>query len=90
MAAPAVPAIALAVAVGAALPRGIATEVSRTEVSCVDDVCTDLPAVTRAVPILWGELLTFGGGGVLAVLAMAAVGLLFLRGSTAVEELRVG
>ena len=90
MAAPAVPAIALAVAVGAALPRGIATEVRGGQTSCVDNVCTDLPEVTRAVPILWGDLLSFGGGGVLAVLAMTAVGLLFLRGSTAVEELRVG
>jgi hypothetical protein len=85
-----VPAIALAVAVGAALPRGIATEVRGGQTSCVDNVCTDLPEVTRAVPILWGDLLSFGGGGVLAVLAMTAVGLLFLRGSTSVEELRVG
>ncbi len=89
-AAPAVPAIALALAVGAVLPRGIATEVSRTDSSCVGDVCTDLPTVTRAVPVLWGDLLAFGAGGVVAVLVMAAVGLLFLRSSTAVEELRIG
>jgi hypothetical protein len=88
--APAVPAIALALAVGAVLPRGIATEVSRTDSSCVGDVCTDLPTVTRAVPVLWGDLLAFGAGGVVAVLVMAAVGLLFLRSSTAVEELRIG
>ena len=53
----------LALAVGTVLARGIATEVSRTDSSCVGDVCTDLPTVTRAVPVLWGDLLRVAPAG---------------------------
>ncbi|MEV0729881.1 FtsX-like permease family protein [Polymorphospora sp. NPDC050346] len=91
VAAPAVPAVGLALVLGAMLPRGIATEAGggRME-TCVDGVCVRSEEVVRPIPVLWDHLLVFGAGGVVTVLVMTAVGLLFLRASTAVEELRVG
>jgi hypothetical protein len=44
--------------------------------------------VTRPIPIPYDDLFVFGGLAVGAVLVMVGIGLLFLRSSTAVEELR--
>ncbi|MEV0395793.1 FtsX-like permease family protein [Polymorphospora rubra] len=91
VAVPAVPAVGLALVVGALLPRGIATEVGVVRMEgCVDGVCARSEEFVRAIPVLWDHLLVVGAGGVVTVLVMTAVGLLFLRASTAVEELRVG
>jgi hypothetical protein len=46
------------------------------------------PTVTEQVPIPWGELGVIGGWGLGATVLTAALGLAFLRASTAPEELR--
>jgi predicted lysophospholipase L1 biosynthesis ABC-type transport system permease subunit len=101
--APAVPAILLAVAVGAAIPRGLATKSSSggyTTDYCVGEACSDpvraaaytkkiiVPEVVHNIPIPFEDLAIVGLVGVLAVLATAVVGLRFLRSSTDLEELR--
>jgi hypothetical protein len=47
-----------------------------------------LPDVERAVPVPLDDLALAGGLALLAVLATVGVGLLFLRSSTSLEELR--
>ncbi len=49
-----------------------------------------IPAVHRAVAVPWADLALFGAGALAVVLVTVGVGLLYLRGSTALEELRVG
>jgi hypothetical protein len=51
-------------------------------------IIVDIPTITRAVPVPWGELARDGGIAVLAVLGTSGLGLLFLRRSTDLEELR--
>lgn len=103
---PAVPAILLAVTVGALLPRGLATEVQSgassyevcvaDEATCADPVTAapylrlyEEPSITRAIGVPYGELAQHTGVALAAVLITVAIGLLFLRTSTSVEELRV-
>lgn len=101
--APMVPAILLALTVGAALPRGLVTEERResytTEVCAADwELCeeagspylrtVELPEIVRAIPIPYGDLAAVGATALAAVAAMTAIGLLFLRPSTDVTELR--
>lgn len=103
--APMAPAILLAVAVGAALPRGLVREERRdgyTQEVCTADweLCeeagspylrtVEFPEIVRAVPIPYGDLAVVGGVALAAVLVMTATGLLFLRPSTDVTELRAG
>jgi len=76
--APAVPAVALGLAVGAALQWST----TGGEVQNYGGV--------RAVPVPLPELAAAGVLALLAVLATAGVGLLFLRDSTSIEELRAG
>ena len=76
--APAAPAIAVALVVGAGLVRGLMGDT-------VENYGRSAP-----VPLPIDNLIGYGLLGVLAVLLTAGVGLLFLRSSTAVEELRVG
>jgi predicted lysophospholipase L1 biosynthesis ABC-type transport system permease subunit len=47
-----------------------------------------IPGIVRAVPVPLGELALAGGLALLAVLATVGVGLLFLRSSTTLEEMR--
>jgi hypothetical protein len=74
---PAVLGIAVALAVGAGLSRGLFGDSSRQD------------SVVREVPVPLYDLVLLGAGAVAAVLAVVGVGLLFLRASTALEELRV-
>ncbi|MFG2040491.1 FtsX-like permease family protein [Dactylosporangium sp. NPDC048998] len=92
---PAVPAILVALVVGVALVRSIGGEVSAgggTSTTCdaAGEHCqtTQIPEVVRAVPVPWAELSRDGGVAVLAVLATTGAGLLFLRRSTDLEEIR--
>ncbi|MEU1752418.1 FtsX-like permease family protein [Micromonospora matsumotoense] len=102
--APAVPAIGLALAVGLLLTWGVAGR-PRTygghsvqvctgdAVGCADpstlrEVWVPEAVVTPEVP--WAQLAWVGAGALAAVLVTVGVGLLFLRMSTAVEELRTG
>ncbi|TDB72864.1 FtsX-like permease family protein [Micromonospora sp. KC723] len=75
--APAVPAVALALTVGLLLARGL------FRVPADDGV-----TVTPDVPV--EQLAWIAAGALAAVLVTVGVGLLFLRTSTAVEELRAG
>lgn len=105
--APAVPAILLAVTVGALLARGIFGTVEReaSGVGVCDagpELCEnplthdrytrmiEIPAIVRSVPVPFDDLALYGAGGLALVLVTVGVGLLFLRSSTAVEELRTG
>jgi hypothetical protein len=48
----------------------------------------EIVPTTRPIPIPYDDLFAFGGLAIGAILAMVGIGLLFLRSSTAVEELR--
>lgn len=96
---PLVPAVLLGLAVGDVLVRLIGTtvETSGSFGSCAslgDEPCVPEvvypPSVTLSVPIPWAHLSLLGGGALLAVLVAAGAGLLVLRSSTDLEELRVG
>jgi hypothetical protein len=92
--APVVPAVLLALSVGALLQRTTGAEVTSgtgTVSTCEapgGDCEIEIPAVTRAVPVPLDDLALLGGLALFAVLATVAVGLLFLRSSSSVEELR--
>ncbi|TDC82043.1 FtsX-like permease family protein [Micromonospora sp. KC606] len=75
--APTVPAVGLALAVGTLLARGLFPAPTMDGVTVTPDV---------PVP----QLAWIGAGALAAVLITVGVGLLFLRASTAVEELRAG
>lgn len=104
MLAPAAPAILLALAVGVALPRGLSREVRSggysTQVCATDwEQCqqagspflrtVEIPEFAHPVGVPFAELGQVGGVALAAVLATVGVGLLFLRASTEVSELRV-
>ncbi|MDG4762765.1 ABC transporter permease [Solwaraspora sp. WMMD406] len=104
--APLVPASLLALASGVTMARGLGTEVSsgaRSLGYCEPaDACRtaadweqygrilETPGVTLGVPIPFADLAVLGGVGLLAALATAGFGLLFLRGTTDLAELRSG
>jgi hypothetical protein len=48
------------------------------------------PSLVRSIPVPFDELALAATVGIVAVLATVAIGLLFLRSSTDLEELRVG
>jgi energy-coupling factor transporter ATP-binding protein EcfA2 len=96
---PLVPALLLAVAAGDAMIRLIATSftVGGQYERCVAtgaDGCVAprvfAPPVVLPVPIPWTGLALLGGGALLATLVAVGAGLLVLRSSTDLEELRVG
>jgi hypothetical protein len=96
---PIVPALILGVAAGEALARLMSTRVSvggDAEMCVGDDAATCVmqtvhqPLIELAVPIPWADLSLLGGGGLLAVLVAVGAGLVVLRASTDLEELRVG
>jgi len=73
--APVVPAVMVALAVGAALIQGVVPDESTTP---------------GTVPIPFADLALLGAGALAVVLAVVGLGLLFLRSSTEIEELRTG
>jgi hypothetical protein len=89
--APAVTGILVALAVGAAMARVLFGQVSGAGmVLCrPSGECLEIPLTERTVPVPVDDLALFGAGALVAVLAVVGVGLLFLRSSTAIEELRV-
>jgi hypothetical protein len=97
---PLVPALLVALTVGAGLVRLFATEVrlSGSELDvCLAEPCDAgglvhvvWPDVVLPVPVPWAELGILGGGVLLAMLAAVGAGLLVLRSSTDLEELRAG
>jgi hypothetical protein len=103
--APVVPAVLVALTVGALLQRTTGTEVatgtgSMSRCEAPGDECAnpataerytrtiEFPELVRAVPVPVEDLALLGGLALLAALATVAVGLLFLRGSSTVEDLR--
>jgi len=98
---PLVPALLLAIAAGDALVRLIQTDFDLGSAyrECVADAgpradCRTLAALhlptVLHVPVPWGDLGLLGAGALLAVLVAVGAGLLVLRSSTDLEELRVG
>lgn len=89
--APAVTGILLALGVGAAMGRILFGEVSGggAGICPPSGACVEIPVVVHTVPVPVDDLALFGAGALVAVLAVVGIGLLFLRTSTAVEELRV-
>jgi len=80
--APAVPAVALTLAVGLAIIRVMMSDTFGAGDSLLD------PRFQRHVPIPFAQLGLFGGGAILAILAMTGVALLLLRPSVSTDELR--
>ena len=99
---PVVPALLLALGVGAALIRLTGMRVTTGGVSwdeCVDPAAdpatcatrtVSLPLVEMRVPIPVEQMALLGGGALLAMLLAVGAALLVLRSSTDLEELRVG
>jgi hypothetical protein len=97
---PLVPAVLAALTVGLSLVRGVAQEASSgrsssctgTEAQCADPnspYWQVSPEVTLRVPVPLGELAVLGGGAVVLMLLVVGVGLLLLRRSTDLDELRI-
>jgi hypothetical protein len=87
--APVVPALLLSPAVGTALVHAVATgrRAGRSGSTC-NAAGSCLVAEVSSIPIPYDRLTLLGAGALAAVLAVVAVGLLFLRSSTDLEELR--
>ncbi|MEU4238960.1 FtsX-like permease family protein [Actinoplanes sp. NPDC026619] len=96
---PIVPALLLALAAGDALVRLIESEipvgyefrdcVAAGYPDCVAPLHPEMAQVLH-VPIPWASLSLLGGGALLAVLVAVGAGLVVLRASTDLEELRAG
>jgi hypothetical protein len=97
--APLVPAVLVALTVGVSLLRGVTTTAtggggatcSGSAAECYDGApgWIQYPEVTKAVPVPLADLLLLGGGAVLVMMLVIGVGLLLLRRSTDLDELRV-
>ena len=85
--APLVPATVVALAVGAGLARTMGGTVTSEVGSCSSSVCHDAKVVL-AVPVPFADLALVGGVAVAVMLVVVGVGLLFLRMSTDLDELR--
>ncbi|GAA3350165.1 hypothetical protein GCM10020358_75060 [Amorphoplanes nipponensis] len=97
---PLVPAVLVALTVGLSLVRGVAQEATAGGGGTCDGTeaqCADLtspywhlsPEVTLAVPVPLGQLAVLGGAALLVMLLVVGVGLIFLRRSTDLDELRI-
>lgn len=90
--APLIPATLVSLIVGIGLSRASGSTVSSGAVSCTADPCGGPPVgsseVVLAVPIPFGNLALLGGVALVMMLVVVGVGVLFLRMSTDVEELR--
>ncbi|KUL38991.1 FtsX-like permease family protein [Actinoplanes awajinensis] len=101
--APLVPALLLALVSGASLTRSLRTEVevgggsgyeacvdpAQDFTTCAKKIIVD-PLVVQPVPVPFGQLALLGGGALLVMLLVVGAGMLVLRSSTDLEELRVG
>lgn len=89
--APAAQAVALALAAGWGLAFGLFPEVRANDTSgCLAGAdCSAPPEIVRAVPVPLDDLALYGANAVAALLAVLGAGMLFLRASTALDELRV-
>jgi hypothetical protein len=95
---PLLPALILSLAAGDALVRLIESEipvgyeyrdcVAAGYPDCEPPVHPEMAQILH-VPIPWGQLTLLGGGALLAVLVAVGAGLMVLRASTDLEELRV-
>ena len=102
--APLVPALLVAVAAGVTLSRSLGTEVRQssgetvcrgTQAQCDQDPSTYLEYVEKAevvlaVPVPWGALALLLGFALVVTLLAVSAGLIVLRSSTDLEELRTG
>ncbi len=79
--APLLPALLLALTCGVSLLRTMRTEAQ---------VSGDQLVVAIPIPIPFGDLALLGGGAVLAMLLVVGAGMMVLRSSTDLEELRAG
>jgi hypothetical protein len=89
--APLVPAVLVALTVGFSLVRTLASTVTEGGQSCTGDgpSCVTVADVTLPVPVPVGELALLGGSAMAMMILVVGAGLLFLRMSTDVTELRV-
>jgi FtsX-like permease family len=89
---PLVPAVLVALIIGFSLVRTPASSVTEGDQSCVGDAVSCVPTadVTLRVPVPVGDLALLGGGTLVVMMLVVGVGLLFLRMSTDVAELRAG
>jgi hypothetical protein len=98
--APLVPAIAVALTVGLSLLRGLGTEVTAGAGGTCEggpSQCADpnspawhnFPGVTMHVPVPLGDLLVLGGCAFVLMMLVVGMGLVFLRRSTDLDELRI-
>jgi hypothetical protein len=98
--APLVPAVLVALTVGAGIVRtliaGIAGEGTSSCIGGPGDcgpgspLWTTTPDAMPPVPVPVGDLATLGGTVLVAMILVVGVGYLFLKMSTDIEELRVG
>lgn len=87
----AVPSLLIATTAGLEIARmllGTSITDGGGETGPVDGPMVSLPTITRAVPVPWAQLALVAGGSIVAVALTVGVGLLFLKASTTVEELR--
>ena len=82
---PLIPALLLALAAGDAMVRMFTADVTVGS----DGAGGGEPYIHLTIPVPWAHLLLLGGGALVAVLLAAGAGLLVLRASTDLEELRV-
>lgn len=97
--APLLPAVLVALTVGLSMLRGVATEATAGGGASCSGSTTDCadgspnwvqhPVVTKAVPVPLGDLLLLGGGAVAVMLLVVGVGVLLLRRSTDLDEIRI-
>ncbi|MEE6258344.1 ABC transporter permease [Plantactinospora sonchi] len=88
---PAVFGIGVAAAMGITLQRGLYdgdVSSSSTTVCSAENQCVDLPRIVHTVPLPLADVAGFAGVALAAVLVLLSVSLLFLRNSTALDELR--
>ncbi|MEU4419424.1 FtsX-like permease family protein [Actinoplanes sp. NPDC024001] len=95
--APLIPATTVALIVGTGLVRTVNSTVTARGGVCSGAECADEASaswrnasVTLDVPIPFAELVVLGAGAVVVMALVAGVGMLTLRSSTDLEELRVG
>jgi hypothetical protein len=88
--APLVPAVLIALTIGIALVRQQFSSVTAGAARCIAESpsCVDNGQLTLRVPVPFGDLAVLGGGAVLVMVLVVGAGLLFLRMSTDLEELR--
>jgi hypothetical protein len=89
---PLVPAVLIALVVGAGLVVTPLSSVNAVGINCTDAStnCTGTVQLTASVPWPFAGMAMLGGGALVVMLLVVGAGLLFLRMSTDMEELRAG